>query len=214
MINCETYTYCERLKNLRKGNGWSLQQAAIQFGVTKQKLNSYETKPETFSNGVKSAGREAPIAFLLQACEIYKVTLDYLCGRATTPAPTLEEGEILNKYGIEIESLNKLEGEKDMSKDSFDFAKRLKALNICIKHDFLGELSEMIFAPFVKKNLDELHPCKTEAGEIIYNIVGRHTVDLFELHQIRFITEIKKLREREIRKLFDEKGEFYNGKQN
>jgi len=97
------YTYCERLKILREGKGWSIQEAATKLGVAKSVLNSYETKPIKYKG--KTTGRKAPLKFLLDACDVYGVTLDYLCGRSDIDAPTLEEEDVVKTYGLSSTAL-------------------------------------------------------------------------------------------------------------
>ncbi|MCL2071592.1 MAG: helix-turn-helix transcriptional regulator [Oscillospiraceae bacterium] len=106
----ETYTYCKRLKELREGNGWSLQQAADKLDEAKSTLNSYETAPVYGKKDKRTekTHRAASVEFLLKACDVYGVTLDYLCGRSPTQAATLEKAAIREYTGLSEAAIDKL----------------------------------------------------------------------------------------------------------
>jgi transcriptional regulator with XRE-family HTH domain len=98
-MKTEVYTYCDRLRELRENKGWSTSKAAKKFNIPKTTYISYEKVPLK-CNGNTTSGREVKIEFLLKACEIYEVTLDYLCGRSKEQAPTINEAEIVKTYGL------------------------------------------------------------------------------------------------------------------
>ena len=102
--------FSNRLGKLRREKGFSQRQAASQFGISQALLSHYE-------NGA----REPKFEFVLQACEFYTVTADYLLGRT---AERKSEAEVLsNKISGVINTLDEL---------------RSKEANI------IGELKEII----------------------------------------------------------------------
>jgi len=90
--------FSNRLGKLRREKGLSQRQASSQFGISQALLSHYE-------NGA----REPKFEFVLEACEFYNVTADYLLGRKKERRP---EAEILSgKLSDVINSLEKLQKE-------------------------------------------------------------------------------------------------------
>jgi transcriptional regulator with XRE-family HTH domain len=177
------------------------EQLAVDFNVSKRIIESWikrEARPD--------------IGRLEDFANYFDVSVDYLIGRSDISVTTLDKFETSEKYGLSIESLKKLEGIKDMAMYSNKFNEDIEALNFIIENDVLSELTEMIYAPFDKKQLDELNTRKASNGDIIVDIKKRYSVDLFEVYCMRFITELKNLREQKIKPLFEIKEENENGK--
>jgi len=90
--------FSNRLGKLRREKGLSQRAAATQFDISQALLSHYE-------NGA----REPKFEFVLEACEFYNVTADYLLGRTKE---RLSKSEILSeKIGGIIESLDELKKE-------------------------------------------------------------------------------------------------------
>jgi len=90
--------FSNRLGKLRREKGLSQRAAATQFGISQALLSHYE-------NGA----REPKFEFVLEACEYYKVSADYLLGRKKERRT---EAEVLSeKIGGIIKSLDELQKE-------------------------------------------------------------------------------------------------------
>ena len=90
--------FSNRLGKLRREKNLSQRQAATQFGISQALLSHYE-------NGA----REPKFEFVLQACEFYKVTADYLLGR--TKERRTQAEMLSGKISGMIETLENLKNE-------------------------------------------------------------------------------------------------------
>lgn len=82
-------TTAERVKELRKSKGWTLQQLADKCGVTKQSVHLWES-------GTQGISRQSPEIL----CDIFNVQMDYLLCKQDTSADllTAEEQQIIDAY--------------------------------------------------------------------------------------------------------------------
>ena len=71
-----------RIRELRKSQGWLQSDLADKLNTTAQSVGRYETEQ-----------RQLDPETILKLCEIFDVSADYLLGRAALPSPELSEEE-------------------------------------------------------------------------------------------------------------------------
>lgn len=71
-----------RIRELRKSQGWLQSDLAARLNTTAQSIGRYETEQ-----------RQLDPETILKLCEIFDVSADYLLGRAALPSPELSEEE-------------------------------------------------------------------------------------------------------------------------
>ena len=71
-----------RVRELRKRNGWLQADLAVRLNTTQQSVARYE-----------SEGRGLDVETIHKLCDIFGCTADYLLGRSEQPAPDLSEEE-------------------------------------------------------------------------------------------------------------------------